>query len=448
MGKWLLQDRKLDELDERLQDFYQTRVEINPATMAHATEVMKSVMLFLQDHLHKNEPNYPVGDSILSGSVADGLKVCEPDEFDVLVPIRMSASSKHGDDKWYEKRFPAPELTTFQIAEKQNLNFSFFRWECERRRRSYWPLQTVTETVYYDDRVIQSIMYISPEKVAQKLERLLFQAINLPNVKKMLHPSILDLKEGKRHEYTYGPAAEVKVVYRGLNGEDLTMSIDFVGFLKMDGKEEHVVNPYYTIAEYISTGCAGKWSDRYADPTVFWKRSYSSTERRLIEKSEMEHNVEIKQMLMIYKAFLRLNRHLKNEIVSSYYIKNIALILGIEGLQEEVADLRKYDCTDHEETQNMSIVDKTGFSLWTSKRPSLQLIEMTKYMYQFVVDGKMPWAFESRVFLHFDTRDQKKSALIDIPKLKETMKNYLQEIIETDNWLKLLQDAGMDSLPA
>ena len=221
------------------------------------------------------------------------------------------------------------------------------------------------------------------------------------------------------------------------------MGIDFVGFVKIDEEEVYVINPYYTIAEYISTGCGGKWSLKYADPTIFWRRIYSNTERRLIEKVGLEPNADLKHVLMIYKALIRLNPYLQNEIVSSYYVKNIALLLGFNGLQREVAKVRMYDCTDHEVTVNITITDNTDLSSWTRQRTSLQLIEMTKYMYKFVIDGKMPWAFEPQVFLHFDTNDQKKSETVNIPQLRKGMEKYLREIIHlvTENWSKLIQDA-------
>ena len=269
------------------------------------------------------------------------------------------------------------------------------------------------------------------------MEELVFSAKDDASFKESLHSSVLLIEKVKSHEFTYGPAADVKITYMDFYGNEKVMSIDFGGFVKLGArKEEHVVNPYYTVAEYISTGCGGKWSEAYADPTVFW-RSYSNTENRLIEKSGMK----VKQALMIYKALLLRNKHLRNDIVSSYYIKNIAFILAFEGLAEVVAKSRALDCTDLEDVLNTRIVESTALGHWTSQRLSLQFVAMTKYLYEFVDAGKMPWALEPRVFLHFETRDQKKSNRIDIPQLRGTMKEYLREIVEEEKWVKLIEDS-------
>ena len=270
------------------------------------------------------------------------------------------------------------------------------------------------------------------------MEELVFSAKDDASFKESLHSSVLLIEKVKSHEFTYGPAADVKITYMDFYGNEKVMSIDFGGFVKLGArKEEHVVNPYYTVAEYISTGCGGKWSEAYADPTMFWRRSYSNTENRLIEKSGMK----VKQALMIYKALLLRNKRLRNDIVSSYYIKNIAFILAFEGLAEVVAKSRALDCTDLEDVLNTRIVESTALGHWTSQRLSLQFVAMTKYLYEFVDAGKMPWALEPRVFLHFETRDQKKSNRIDIPQLRGTMKEYLREIVEEEKWVKLIEDS-------
>ena len=153
--------------------------------MAHATEVMRSVMLTLQRHLQTYEPNFPVGDFILSGSVADGAKVCAPDEFDILVPIRMPGLEW---DEWDEKYFPDPELATFKRTR--------IPWLGPKNvSKNYWLLQTVVEQIFYDHIEIQTNDYISPEKVARQLQELLFKGHNFEGTISSLRTGI---KEEKR----------------------------------------------------------------------------------------------------------------------------------------------------------------------------------------------------------------------------------------------------------
>ena len=128
-------EQSLGELDEKLHSFYENHVQLHNSAMSYSTLVMKSVMVALQSHLQTNWPMYPVGSFYLSGSVANGLKVCEPDEFDVLVPIVMPTAGP-----WCAKHIPAPGLATFQV---KSPNVAI---------KNSWLQLLVHEKVYYDDK--------------------------------------------------------------------------------------------------------------------------------------------------------------------------------------------------------------------------------------------------------------------------------------------------------
>lgn len=79
--------RKLKKLEQKLNEFYYTSVVIEKTSMKAATNILNSVNLALSRYFSIYHKSYPVGEFVLQGSVAEGLKVCEPNEFDVAIPI-------------------------------------------------------------------------------------------------------------------------------------------------------------------------------------------------------------------------------------------------------------------------------------------------------------------------------------------------------------------------
>ena len=69
-------------------------------------------------------------------------------------------------------------------------------------------------------------------------------------------------------------------------------------------------------------------------------------------------------------------------------------------------------------------------------------MEVTKYMYQFLECGEMPWYFHQHDTMKFDLRDQKKAKIFDIPQIQASVRDYLKDIVENENWGKLIEDAS------
>ena len=79
--------RKLKKLEQKLNEFYYTSVVIEKTSMKAVTNILNSVNLALSRYFSIYHKSYPVGEFVLQGSVAEGLKVCEPNEFAVAIPI-------------------------------------------------------------------------------------------------------------------------------------------------------------------------------------------------------------------------------------------------------------------------------------------------------------------------------------------------------------------------
>ncbi|ELT96729.1 hypothetical protein CAPTEDRAFT_196640 [Capitella teleta] len=81
---------KSNQLDSALESFYKDYVDINPSEMAEMMEIYNKVILevitFLKEDDRCCDIDFPIG----RGSSFEGLKVVEPDEFDVLIPVNIS----------------------------------------------------------------------------------------------------------------------------------------------------------------------------------------------------------------------------------------------------------------------------------------------------------------------------------------------------------------------
>ena len=107
---------------------------------------------------HKNK-RYPVEKFVLSGSVSEGLKVCQPNEFDVIIPIVLS------NVDWLEGISTFPGIKKFRFKQRSV------------SPDNYWFERFVKEKHFYDNVEIHAETFLSPEKIGKKLKNMLFEAI-------------------------------------------------------------------------------------------------------------------------------------------------------------------------------------------------------------------------------------------------------------------------------
>ena len=86
-----LLDFSLRRLAERIYAFYENEVRIDSRAMQHANDMLWSVNNAFYNYIKEvYNVEYPVGEFTISGSISEGLKVCEPNKFDVIIPIILS----------------------------------------------------------------------------------------------------------------------------------------------------------------------------------------------------------------------------------------------------------------------------------------------------------------------------------------------------------------------
>ena len=282
MWKWKYQ-RELRKLELKLNKFYYTSVVIDKISMKLATNMLNSVNLALRRYFSIYHKSYPVGEFVLQGSVAEGLKVCEPNEFDVAIPIILP-------DDLFEV------IKTFSGVGKLRY----------REKRYYhlneWAWLDVHERHLFDDVEIQVASYLSPRKVGEKIKEMILEAVNNDDFKSQLDPSIIFVDQAKIHDYEFGPATEIKVGYKTSTGRQASFIVDYVANVYVE-REEHVINPYYSKEKFVSAGYAGYYSTYFADPTVYWRVSNSAKERAILDYIGFKG----KEPLLIYKALILLN---------------------------------------------------------------------------------------------------------------------------------------------
>ena len=399
------------KLEEKLNEFYHISVVIEEASMKYAINVLNSINQDLRKCFSINYKHYPVEEFFLQGSVAEGMKVCEPNEFDVTIPIILP-------NDWFEviKIFPGVGKP---------------RYRENRFSSNYWIDLDVHERHLYDEVEVHNGRYLSPLKVGKKIKDMIFKAISSVDFKLQLHPSIILVDQAKIHDYEFGPATEIKVVYETNNGSQASFIVDYVAQIRFE-REEHVINPYYSKEKYVSAGYGGYYSSYYPDPTVYWRVSNSAREKPMLDYIGFEG----KKPLLIYKALILLNKNLKNPVFGSYHVKNIVLLLAFQRAKNI------YSCCHKKyQTEAEFLMDLHKTSFLSASLPE-QIMEVTKHLYQFLERGEMPCVLHQHDTMKFDLRDEKKAKLFDIPKIQTSVRDYLKAIVNNENWGKLIEDAS------
>ncbi|ELU10280.1 hypothetical protein CAPTEDRAFT_201257 [Capitella teleta] len=250
-----------DALQDKLQAYYDNYVEVPLVSMARARVVMEDVIADAKKFIEPKSV-FPIGELIPIGSSTDGLKVIQPDEFDVLIPIRLV--SKDG-----------------------------------------WTLDFLP-----DD---PGFAKLSNTHADANIPKNLFEGSNLSSVKiKGYYQGLLQrYVNQQRNRYgiklkTGGPALTLIVTYSG----GKKVSVDLVPCVEI-GEKTVVAKPHPSM-RYPD-------DDPHPDSTVLWRRSYSTMEQEQLSM----HYDGFTKCLMIMKS-LRVN-HDQLAMISSYALKSAFL---------------------------------------------------------------------------------------------------------------------------
>ncbi|ELU04514.1 hypothetical protein CAPTEDRAFT_188253 [Capitella teleta] len=81
----------MGSLDARLNSYYEDRVAVDSREMERMTDIYQDLKSKVCEFLHNHLP-FDIGDPIDRGSSHEGLKIRHADEFDVLIPLKISGS--------------------------------------------------------------------------------------------------------------------------------------------------------------------------------------------------------------------------------------------------------------------------------------------------------------------------------------------------------------------
>ncbi|XP_017285886.1 mitochondrial dynamics protein MID49 [Kryptolebias marmoratus] len=79
-------------LQERLQQYYHTRVALAPCEVQRVQSLALDICMEIQGFLHSSHPDMPLGEMSLGGSLLDDLQVVSADHVSLLVPLQLDAS--------------------------------------------------------------------------------------------------------------------------------------------------------------------------------------------------------------------------------------------------------------------------------------------------------------------------------------------------------------------
>ncbi|XP_012737937.2 mitochondrial dynamics protein MID49 [Fundulus heteroclitus] len=145
-------------LQERLQQYYSSRVALAPDEVKRAQSMALDLCAEIQGILHSRHPDMPLGEMNLGGSLLDGLQVVRADHVCLLVPLQLEPSL------W--RLIPGEEtLLTHPLHWMvRRVNLEYFP-----RGRSYWDRYLVGG-------------YLSAEAVVNMFNKNVMENANWPSV--------------------------------------------------------------------------------------------------------------------------------------------------------------------------------------------------------------------------------------------------------------------------
>ena len=263
-------------LAESLNNYHDDYANIEEHDMARAMEVVSDIKESILLYFHDKFPGL-VSDLQDSGSVAEGLKVIRPNEFDVMIPLNLNTRCLTLRSDYNVPGFYILE-ENFNESRNEGLLGDFIKEDFE-------------------------MSYLSPERLRQFFQGKMQKAINrIPHY---------DITSGNK-----GPAVLLDVTYDRYR----KTSIDFVPVLNVENIQV-VAKPH---PKYLQ-----KKEQSYER---YWRESFSMKERRII--ADMPARACHRKCLKIMKA-VRLNHFSQFGMLSSYVYKTILLHMLAKTSQDD-----------------------------------------------------------------------------------------------------------------
>ncbi|XP_033120701.1 cyclic GMP-AMP synthase-like [Anneissia japonica] len=284
-----LQRRK--SLTKELRRYYSEAVAIPNAKRKRAKEVVEDIKRSLQWFvglmpINESESKYIFGNIISQGSSYEGLKVIEPNEFDLLLPLELE------DGLW---------TYTAETAEEHNDDAIV-----AQTQYFYIEKDENAKTLY--ENAIFNCVYLDPITIKQRMQSIVQRAIN-----KMNFPYLqgdITLCHG------LGPALTLGVCY---DDDKQKMKIDIVPSIRID--DNLFVAKKHPDADYKSPENMHNY---------LWRESYSEKEKKIIKKMDKEDECR-RTCLKILKTIREKKEKkasLLEEALDSYHLKTCMLHLN------------------------------------------------------------------------------------------------------------------------
>uniref|UniRef100_A0A3B3XUP4 Mitochondrial elongation factor 1 n=1 Tax=Poecilia mexicana TaxID=48701 RepID=A0A3B3XUP4_9TELE len=284
----LMQARMRLSLQERLWDFYQTRVNIPAEEQATARRAALDICAELRVFLHAKLPDMPLREMYLSGSLYDDLQVVTADHAQLMVPLVLEKnlwSSIPGEDT-------IMNIPGFWLVRRENLEYF-------PRSSSYWDRCMVGG-------------YLSPKSVLEVFDKLVAGSINWPAI-----GSVLD--------YIIRPVVPSETLTLEVQYEtDRRLYVDFLPLLVMEDGTSLIAKPHRLAAE------------RHEN---LWRQSFRVAETARLRALDQEDGGCRYACLKAAKAACKLNPAL-HRLNSSQLTNAILLLSEKEGdwTREALAD--------------------------------------------------------------------------------------------------------------
>ncbi|KAJ8001327.1 hypothetical protein DPEC_G00168390 [Dallia pectoralis] len=168
-------------LQERLQTYYLSRVVLAEEEVNRAQSLALDICTEIQGFLHTSQPDMPLGEMSLGGSLLDDLQVVNADHACLLVPVQLEATL------W--RLIPGEEtLLTHPLHWMvRRVNLEYFP-----RGRSYW------------DRFLVG-GYLSCRVLVSMLSKVVMETMNWPSLSSMLDCQIRPVLGGDKMELEIRP---------------------------------------------------------------------------------------------------------------------------------------------------------------------------------------------------------------------------------------------------
>ena len=266
--------------------------------MQRAKRVVEEIKQMVMSHLQETCPSLGIGQLMHTGSVYEGLKVIRPDEFDVMMPLKLEpkiwkldegkASLRGADGYWFVRR---KELGSIPLG------------------ASPWDKSLIGDC-------------LSPSKIISRFIGLIQKGIN-----RQESTSEYEIRLRKS-----GPAITLDVRYDGYKH----LSIDLVPAVSVGGVCVVAKNHPRALQSFSDT-----------DFQNLWRRSYSEEEKDKLRKMDLQDGGCRLKCLRIVKA-IRLNHRQQFGMLPSYVYKTLLFHLvdmedewHQEALAERIIDMFK-----------------------------------------------------------------------------------------------------------